>query len=379
MPSGPPGSARSVATALPVLLRPGERWTEALRTFVGMALDTVALRTTQLLVDGTLMPGPADLPRLRASASPYQVPELRNDPGRFFDFLAAPPRFTMKERGRRERAGGVVIEREFASEYVPYARSAGNDGANPEDATIVAEHWMHDREGPAATVVALHGVAMGSPRLGGLALLTSHWFERGLDVALLRLPFLRLLAARWGRISCYVFPSTDVGRLNETVREAVHEVRVVTAWLRAETRAPVGLLGLSLGGYVAALMAGLTDEFDFVIPIAAPVCIGDLAWRFFARSRHYAPATSPPPSRDEVRDFYRVHSPLTHRLRVPRERVLILAGRGDRIVPAEHPLALWRHWGEPDIYWFGGSHLIPFGRDHVVARIVRHLGALGIV
>jgi hypothetical protein len=109
------------------------------------------------------------------------------------------------------------------------------------------------------------------------------------------------------------------------------------------------------------------------------VCIGDLAWRFFQRSRHYAAGAAPAFGYDALRAAYRVHSPLAHPLRLPRERVLIVAGRGDRIVPPEHPHSLWDHWGRPGIYWFGGSHLAPFGRAGVVARIEHHLAELGIL
>jgi pimeloyl-ACP methyl ester carboxylesterase len=81
----------------------------------------------------------------------------------------------------------------------------------------------------------------------------------------------------------------------------------------------------------------------------------------------------------ELRSAYRVHSPLAHPLRVPRQRVLIVAGRGDRIVPPEHPLALWRHWDEPSIHWFSGSHLAPFARRRIVEAVTRHLEGLGIL
>jgi pimeloyl-ACP methyl ester carboxylesterase len=163
------------------------------------------------------------------------------------------------------------------------------------------------------------------------------------------------------------------------VRQAIYEIRLVTHWLRETSRTPVGLLGLSLGGYLGALMAGLYDDLDFVVPMVPPVCVGDLAWRFLARSRHHQNGLPPAFSLSELRRLYRIHSPLSHPLRIARERVLIIGGRGDRIVPPEHPHALWQHWGRPRIHWFSGSHLAPFGRRRIVSEIVQHLGRLGIL
>ena len=58
---------------------------------------------------------------------------------------------------------------------------------------------------------------------------------------------------------------------------------------------------------------------------------------------------------------------------------MIVAGRGDRIVPPEHPHALWLHWGCPRIHWYSGSHLAPFGRGRIVAEIDAHLRCLGVL
>jgi hypothetical protein len=66
-------------------------------------------------------------------------------------------------------------------------------------------------------------------------------------------------------------------------------------------------------------------------------------------------------------------------LRVPKERAFIVAGRGDRVAPPEHPAALWEHWGEPGIHWFSGSHLAPFGRGRIVSAILRHFASVGIL
>ena len=80
--------------------------------------------------------------------------------------------------------------------------------------------------------------------------------------------------------------------------------------------------------------------------------------------------------RDDLRAAYRVHSPLTYDLKLSTDRVLIVAGRGDRIVPAEHPQWLWEHWGEPRMHWFAGSHVAPFGRKKVFAEIRAFLSRL---
>jgi hypothetical protein len=116
-----------------------------------------------------------------------------------------------------------------------------------------------------------------------------------------------------------------------------------------------------------------------VIPIVPPVCIGDLAWRFFTQTRHHREGGPSRLSQEELRRAFRAHSPLAHPLRVPRDRTFIVAGRGDRIVPPEHPAALWEHWGEPAIHWFSGSHLAPFGRARIVRRIARHLRSIGVL
>jgi hypothetical protein len=79
-----------------------------------------------------------------------------------------------------------------------------------------------------------------------------------------------------------------------------------------------------------------------------------------------------------LRAAYAVHCPLSHSLAVPRERVLIVGARGDRIVPPEHAYALWQHWDEPSIYWYSGSHLAPFRRARLIARVEAHLNALDL-
>jgi len=334
------------------------------------------LRAMQFVVERALIPNSDDVEALRRSAQQMLDPELQAAPERFFEFLREPPHeLRMHSRHRRRIAGGAAFDCRIESDYVPFTAS----GAAGESTPIHVELWAHEYGRPRGTVIALHGFTMGRPRLDAMMLMASQWFERGLDVALLTLPYHGARTPSDARFSGEYFAVPDVSRLSEAMREAVYEIRRVIHWRREETGAPVGVLGLSLGGYLAALTAGLCDDLDFVIPIVPPVCIGDLAWRFFERTRHHREGGSATLSKDELRRGFRVHSPLSHTLRIAPERALIVAGRGDRIVPPEHPAALWAHWGQPAIHWFSGSHLAPFGRARIVRRIDRHLRSIGIL
>ena len=368
-------AADPALAALPAAILPSEAWTDRLFTGIGLALDGAVVEAMRRVIDLALMPSAADLPQLRAAAAPFLTGPLRDDPRRYFAFLDAPIEVPEPAADRRRRRdGGVIISRRFASAYQPYAGGA----AEPNDAILV-EHWAHERRAPRATVLALHGFSMGSPRIDAWALFAASWFARGLDVALLTLPYHGARTPSGARFSGQRFADPNPATMHEAVRRAIYEIQLVGAWLRAYSGAPVGLLGLSLGGYLSALTAGLVDDLDFVIPMVPPVCIGDLAWRFLASSRGQRQSGGAAYTHGELRAMYRLHSPLTFPLRVERRRALIIAGRGDRIVPPEHPHALWEHWGHPAIHWFSGSHLAPFGRDRIINAVVDHLHRLDIL
>src|SRR5204863_6028890 len=97
---------------------------------------------------------------------------------------------------------------------------------------------------------------------------------------------------RWARYSGEAFGSWDVGRLNESVRQAVHDVDLIYRWLVAGGADTVGMVGLSLGGYLTALMAGLRPDLAFAIPVAAPSTLLWLPQRLFGLGRRRA-ARSP--------------------------------------------------------------------------------------
>lgn len=350
---------------------PAAGWADWLLTKMGAGLDDAALQAMRIVVDRFVMPQGDARKALRQSAEPFRSGTLWEAPRTYFSFVDATvkPR-SVHSRYLGPRSGGVVAAQRMETGYVPYF----DDRRVVSDA-LRFEHWAHELDAPRATVVALHGFSMGYPRIDAFAMFASAIFAAGYDVALVTLPFHGARTPSDARFSGERFAVPHVARLNEAVRQAIFEIHMLVDWLNDHTRAPVGLLGLSLGGYLSALMAGLRPDLAFVIPMVPPVCMGDLAWRFLPGSNPPGNADGAALSRDELRSSFRVHSPLTYECRVERDRLLIIAGRGDRIVPPDHPHQLWKHWDEPNIHWFGGSHLAPFRRSTLQARILAHLDA----
>jgi pimeloyl-ACP methyl ester carboxylesterase len=352
--------------AAPSLSLPAAGWADGALAWIGGALggavDAAVVAAVQVAVDRLVAPAAAEAERLRASAAPFLDPALHAEPERFLDAGRhdGTPRST--ERYLGPLAGGIRVGRRIR-----------RDAADP----IHVEQWLHDPGAARGTIVLVHGFAMGYTPLDARALFAAEWFARGLDVALYTLPLHGARAPRDSRFPGDGFATSDVARLNGVLRQAVHELACLVGLLRAESAAPVGVLGLSIGGTISALLAARDPELDFVIPMAPPACLGDLAWRLAAGARS-RPLEASGLGADELRTCFRLVSPLAYPLRVPRERVLLVAGRGDRIVPPDHPQALWRHWGEPAIHWFGGSHLAPFGRRGVAEAIAAHLERLSI-
>jgi len=346
-------------------------------TSLGAAVDATVLMAMQRAVDALMMPDAEEWPVLLASADVVREPDLQREPARFFDFDEAHFAVRNASRRRTRRLDRGRVERTRVTlEYLPHPEVAEN--ADAVRVQVPVERWLHDGP-PAATVMAIHGFTMGSPRVDSIVLMASHWFRAGLDVALVTLPFHGERTPQGAHFSGEHFAVPHVARLAEAVRQATFELLALRRWLAEDRGAPVGALGLSLGGYLTALLAGLDRDLAFAVPMAPPVCIGDLAWRFFTRSRRHQEGVTPLFDRDDLREAFRIHSPLAHPLCLDRERVLIVAGRGDRIVPPEHPQSLWLHWGAPSIHWFNGGHLAPFGRGAIIRAVRRHWRKLGLL
>lgn len=267
-----------------------------------------------------------------------------------------------------------VTDLRFASSYTPYFAEYRDEHQGYAE-NLIAHARRYAIPGVTRpTIVMLHGWGGGAYWLEERAFVVPYWLRQGFDVVLFQLPFHghRVPA---GRARGAMFPSANVVRTNEAWGQAIHDLRALRGWLE-DKGAAVGVMGMSLGGYTTALWASLDDRLAFAVPIIPAVDFADLMWRHGEDSPARRRAAKAGVSGDLLREAFAVHAPTTRAPKLAHERLMIVAGRGDRITPPDQAERLWKHWNEPAIHWFAGGHLAQVGRADGLRAIRRHLDAL---
>jgi len=236
--------------------------------------------------------------------------------------------------------------------------------------TAHARWWTSDRGRP--TIVMLQGWGGGAYWMEERAFAIPYWLRHGYDVVAFQLPF---HGARAPGNSGALFPSANPLRTNEGFGHAIYDLRALAMFLRERGASAVGAMGMSLGGYTTALWASV-EELDFAVAMIPAVSMGRLMWRHGEGSPERVRAVKAGITEDLLVDTFAVHTPTTRPARLPRERLVVIAGRGDRITPPDHAEALAAHWGV-SVRWFDGGHLAQLGRGDAIRDVRRELGKLG--
>jgi pimeloyl-ACP methyl ester carboxylesterase len=216
---------------------------------------------------------------------------------------------------------------------------------------------MEHRSGDRPWLVCLHGWGMGSPGLDLRSFRALHLHrDLGLNLAFATLPFHgRRRPAGSGYLARV--PGVDVLDNVHGLAQAAWDVRQLLLHLRERTDQPIGLMGLSLGGYVAALTASLEDGIHAVLLLVPAVDLATLMVEGAERLGGPDAPASAELAQTAVRIFTPV-APLALAPRVPLERRFIAAATLDQFArPTTQAVALWRHWDEPELHWFHGGHV----------------------
>jgi hypothetical protein len=157
-------------------------------------------------------------------------------------------------------------------------------------------------------------------------------------------------------LSGEAFLSFDLVNTVHGLAQAVWDVRRLLSWVREQSPTAIGVYGLSLGAYTAALLAGLDGELHCLIA-GIPVCDFPDLFREHSPRHIRLRAIEHKILGGAAEDTHRVVSPLFLPTRVAPGRRFIFAGLGDRVAFPTQAHKLWQHWEKPPVLWYRGNHV----------------------
>lgn len=351
---------------------------ERLATWAGVRVDRLVRRALRGLYLGRGVPfmSAVELERSLGMLRCYTDPDVLREP----DTLFAPPRKLppLRIHTRKAIRGGARLHWTFESPYRPVHPLYGSEFRRYDRLdTAHLFGWRHARPSP-VSIILVHGWGLGAVHLHAREFGVDFLFRRlGLDVYYYVHPFHWVRKPSRARFSGELHPSPNLMRTNEAFIQTVQELRTIIGHLQAHGDTSIGMMGSSLGGYTTALLASVDDRLDFAIPIMTPASLADLFWEQGKGDPVRAQVESMGMTRERFRWAWSLHSPLSHRPRVPPSGRMFVSATGDALVTPEHVDPLWHHWDRPRHHRFAGGHILQvYGRryQHEVARFLHGLG-----
>lgn len=256
---------------------------------------------------------------------------------------------------RTTRSAGLDVEvMRYDSEFEPRHGAPGRERWLDYRGCRTSEVRLVRRSDSPDWLVCVHGLGMGHSPID-LRAFDAAWLRaRGVNLAL---PVLPLHGSRArGRLSGAGFITGEVLDTLHALTLTAWDIRRLVRWLRQEGARRVGIYGISLGGYSAAMSVSLEEGIDCVIAGIPAVDLAELM-RFHIGQRALRLAEAEGITAAHVADVLRPVSPLALSPQVAPDRRFIYAGLVDRFVPPVQPWRLWKHWEQPEMAWYGGSHL----------------------
>ena len=240
---------------------------------------------------------------------------------------------------------------------------------------------LRHKKGPRPTIVAIHGFTTDWYLINEWFFALPWFYRMGCDIALFTLPFHGPRQTRFSPFSGHGYFAGGPSRMNEAVAQSVFDFRVLLNWLQQERGVEqVGVTGLSLGGFTAAMLASVEKKLAFSIPNVPVVSFADLVqeWQPIGAMMRGA-LSAMKMDMSDARRLTAVACPLTYKPVLPKERLMIVGGVGDRLAPPKHSRVLWDHWGRPNIHWFPGSHIIHLDRGAYLMEMARFMSGIGFL
>jgi len=224
----------------------------------------------------------------------------------------------------------------------------------PENNTVFVRIFAPDHRPQRPAVLVLHGLMSIStlayrPFLHAIV-------AAGATAYFIELPFHH----RRTPASCFsgdLFYTANFQLTWQAARQAIADVARLVRYLRATEAPVIGILGFSLGAWLAALAVCGEPELDFALLAMPPASFNDLVWDSVLGHRLRAQLERAQWSRPQTAVLTARLDPLGYRPLLPPERLEIFAAVHDAIVPLTHVRALQQAWSVTRVHEYAAGHL----------------------
>ena len=148
--------------------------------------------------------------------------------------------------------------------------------------------------------------------------------------------------------------------LLELLRQLVIETRRSIDWLETQPKVMkdrIGVMGISLGGILVPVVAGVDDRVNCMAIILGGGDMGEILWNSamtgFFKKRLISEGIN---SAQELEEKMWIVDPLTFSFKAKKKPVIMINAHFDINVPGSSTLKLWRALGKPQLTWLPSVH-----------------------
>jgi pimeloyl-ACP methyl ester carboxylesterase len=293
----------------------------------------------------------------------WRLPDRTNLPGELANYVERCRPLSRQQYYAREPVADLEIEGGMLSWSSPVeSEFAENNAAR-------ARIFLSGRGWSAPAVFFLHALMSASDF--GYQRIARRFNQNGWNAVLVQLPY-HYNRVPSGYANGALALTSELIRNAETIRQAVIEIRQLLELFRTRGAARFGLIATSYGGWIGSILLSLEADFEFAALLQPIADVEEAIWNSPAaltiRSRLRRFQIEPGISRQHAH----LSSPFDQKPLIDTNRIHLLAGEFDRIVPLKTLRRLAETWNIRNL------EIVPQGHFGYIAmnRVLRRLKML---